>query len=294
VERDAQGNLKRIGRYDIIRKLGQGSAGEVFEGLDTQMGRRVALKTMTRQATLTFDHAFERFLVEARAAGSLNHPNINTIHDFGSHRQLSYMVMEYLDGMALSQWMRQSPIPTAQTVAPWATQIASALDYAHSRKVIHRDLKPGNLMVVDEGRTIKLLDFGVAKFEDIMLTQTGMTVGTPSYMSPEQLMGEDVDSRSDQYSMAVVLYQMLSHKLPYAGNRIPEICNHILKSECIPLTEANPSVPASIWEVLRVSLRKNRDDRYPSCADLAEAFSRAGMPLPKREPSSASAPQPPV
>jgi tRNA A-37 threonylcarbamoyl transferase component Bud32 len=270
IERDAQGGLVRLGKYRIARKMGAGSAGDVFEGLDTQMSRRVAIKTMTRGAALHFDHALERFMVEAKAAGSLNHPNINTIYDSGSYRDVSFMVLEYLDGVTLSQWMRShAPQPPAPPmVGEWVRQIAAALDYAHGHRVIHRDLKPSNLMVVDQGRTIKLLDFGVAKVEDVMLTQAGMTVGTPSYMSPEQLQGEKVSPASDQYSFAVVLYQLFSYRLPYHGSRIPEICGHILKNELIPLTEANPALPQGYWTMLRRALRRDPGERYPSCTAL--------------------------
>jgi serine/threonine-protein kinase len=276
IERDAQGGLVRVGKYRIVRKMGSGSAGEVFEGIDTQMSRRVAIKAMTRSAQLHFDHALERFVVEAKAAGSLNHPNINTIYDFGTLGNVSFMVLEYLDGVTLSQWMRAHSPPLPEAVSEWIRQISSALDYAHEHRVIHRDLKPSNLMVVDEGHTIKLLDFGVAKLEDVMLTQTGMTVGTPSYMSPEQLQGEKVTAASDQYSLAVVLYQLLTHKLPYAGTRIPEICNRILKHEIIPLLEANPALPEAYGLALERAMRKDPAERYPNCLALAEAFDRAG------------------
>ncbi len=270
LERDAQGQLTRLGRYRIVRKMSSGSSGDVFEGLDTHMARRVAVKTMARGASLHFDHALERFQVEAKAAGSLNHPNINTVHDFGTLGDVSYMVLEYLDGVTLSQWMRSHPIPPPPAVQEWVRQIAAALDYAHAHHVIHRDLKPSNLMVVDEGKTVKLLDFGVAKVEDVMLTQTGMTVGTPSYMSPEQLQGEKVTAASDQYSLAVVLYQLYSHRLPYGGSRIPEICGHILKGEFIPLHEANPVLDPAYWEVFLRALRRDPAERFPDCRALGD------------------------
>jgi serine/threonine-protein kinase len=244
------------------------------------MGRKVAIKTITKEAAAHFDRAAERFVIEAKAAGSLNHPCINTIYDFGTVRDVSYMVLEFLDGLTLSQWMRQNPIPPPRSVAPWIQQICSALDYAHSQKVIHRDLKPANLMVVNDGATIKLLDFGIAKLEDVGLTQTGMTVGTPSYMSPEQLTGSKVAAASDQYGLAVVLYQLFTYKLPYQGTRIPELCNRILKNEIIPITEANPALGKPFWEALRKALAKAPEDRYPSCTALFHALEAA---LPDRE-----------
>ncbi len=272
MERDAQGGLLRIGKYRIIRKMGSGAAGDVFEGIDTQMSRRVAIKAMTRGAQLHFDHAHERFVIEAKAAGSLNHPNINTIYDFGTISNVSFMVLEYLDGLTLSQWMRTHTPPLPFEIGEWIRQICSALDYAHEHRVIHRDLKPSNLMVVDQDQTIKLLDFGVAKLEDVMLTQAGMTVGTPSYMSPEQLQGEKVSASSDQYALAVVIYQLLSYRLPYVGTRIPEICNRILKHELVPLTEANAALPGAYWKVLEVALSKAPEERYPNCTALFESL----------------------
>jgi eukaryotic-like serine/threonine-protein kinase len=213
--------------------------------------------------------------VEARAAGSLNHPNINTIHDFGSAGHISYMVLEYLDGMTLSQWMKSHPVPSFAAASPWIEQIASALDYAHAHKVIHRDLKPSNLMVVMESQQIKLLDFGVAKFGDVMLTRTGMTVGTPTYMSPEQLQGLKVGPGSDQYTLAVLVYQLLTYKLPYAGQKIPEICNRILKGEFIPIRDAKPEIPTGIWMAMEKAFSRNPEDRFPSCSAFHQALHSA-------------------
>ncbi|GEM_PF-2614887 len=276
IERDAKGGLVRVGKYRIVRKMGFGSAGDVFEGFDTHMGRKVAIKTITKNAAAHFDRASERFVLEAKAAGSLNHPCINTIYDFGTIRDVSYMVLEFLDGITLSQWMRGNPVPPRPAaISHWLQQICSALDYAHGAKIIHRDLKPSNLMVVNNGATIKLLDFGIAKMEDVGLTQTGMTVGTPSYMSPEQLSGIKVGPASDQYGLAVVIYQLFTYKLPYIGTKIPELCNRILKNDIIPITDANPSLGAPFWEALRKAMAKTPEERYPNCLALCAALESA-------------------
>ncbi|MDB5051638.1 MAG: serine/threonine protein kinase [Fibrobacteres bacterium] len=276
IERDGKGGLVRVGKYRIVRKMGFGSGGDVFEGFDTHMGRKVAIKTITKNAAAHFDRASERFVLEAKAAGSLNHPCINTIYDFGTIRDVSYMVLEFLDGITLSQWMRGNPQPPRPlAIAHWLQQISSALDYAHGHKIIHRDLKPSNLMVVNNGGTIKLLDFGIAKMEDVGLTQTGMTVGTPSYMSPEQLSGIKVGPGSDQYGLAVVIYQLFTYKLPYIGTKIPELCNRILKNELIPITDANPSLGAPFWEALRKAMSKTPEERYPNCMGLYAALEAA-------------------
>lgn len=276
IERDAKGGLVRVGKYRIVRKMGFGSAGDVFEGFDTHMGRKVAIKTITKNAAAHFDRASERFVLEAKAAGSLNHPCINTIYDFGTVRDVSYMVLEFLDGITLSQWMRGNPTPPRPAaINHWLQQICSALDYAHGAKIIHRDLKPSNLMVVNNGATIKLLDFGIAKMEDVGLTQTGMTVGTPSYMSPEQLSGIKVGPGSDQYGLAVVIYQLFTYKLPYLGTKIPELCNRILKNDIIPITDANPSLGAPFWEALKKAMAKNPEERYPNCLALYAALEAA-------------------
>jgi hypothetical protein len=276
IERDAKGGLVRVGKYRIVRKMGFGSAGDVFEGFDTHMGRKVAIKTITKNAAAHFDRASERFVLEAKAAGSLNHPCINTIYDFGTIGSVSYMVLEYLDGITLSQWMRGNPVPPRPAaINHWLQQICSALDYAHGAKIIHRDLKPSNLMVVNNGATIKLLDFGIAKMEDVGLTQTGMTVGTPSYMSPEQLSGIKVGPGSDQYGLAVVIYQLFTYKLPYIGSKIPELCNRILKNDIIPITDFNPSLGAPFWDALKKAMAKTPEERYPSCLALYTALEAA-------------------
>ncbi len=276
IERDAKGGLIRVGKYRIVRKMGFGSAGDVFEGFDTHMGRKVAIKTITKNAAAHFDRASERFVLEAKAAGSLNHPCINTIYDFGTIRDVSYMVLEFLDGITLSQWMRGNPVPPRPAaINHWLQQICSALDYAHGAKIIHRDLKPSNLMVVNNGATIKLLDFGIAKMEDVGLTQTGMTVGTPSYMSPEQLSGIKVGPGSDQYGLAVVIYQLFTYKLPYIGTKIPELCNRILKNDLIPITDANPSLGAPFWDALKKAMAKTPEERYPNCLALYTALEAA-------------------
>jgi serine/threonine-protein kinase len=276
IERDAKGGLVRVGKYRIVRKMGFGSAGDVFEGFDTQMGRKVAIKTITRFAANRFDRAAERFVLEARAAGALNHPCINTIYDFGTIRDVSYMVLEFLDGVTLSQWMRAHPQPPhPREAARWLRQIASALDFAHGHKIIHRDLKPANLMVVDNGATLKLLDFGIAKMDDLGLTATGMTVGTPSYMSPEQLAGAKVGPPSDLYAFAVVIYQLLTYRLPYIGTKIPELCNRILKNDIVPIGEANPALGGAFWEALRKAMAMNPEERYPNCMALCAALEEA-------------------
>jgi serine/threonine-protein kinase len=154
-------------------------------------------------------------------------------------------------------------------------QIASALDYAHGHKIIHRDLKPANLMVVNNGATLKLLDFGIAKMDDVGLTQTGMTVGTPSYMSPEQLSGVKVGPASDQYGFAVVLYQLFTYRLPYVGTKIPELCNRILKNEIVPIEELNPALGGAFWEALRKAMAKVPEERYPDCMSLYAALTEA-------------------
>lgn len=273
IERDFKGGLIKIGKYQIVRKMGFGSAGDVFEGFDTGMKRKVAIKTITKNALAHFDRAAERFELEAKAAGSLNHPNINTVYDNGSINEVSFMVLEYLDGITLSQWMRNHPTPPRPDfVAPWLEQISSAMDYAHSHKVIHRDLKPSNLMLVNHDATIKLLDFGIAKMENVGLTQTGMTVGTPSYMSPEQLSGLPVTPASDQYGLAVVIYQLLTYKLPYIGTKIPELCNRILRNDIVPINEVIPELGEYFWVSLRKALSKNPEERYGHCTEMFHAL----------------------
>ncbi len=261
--RDETGQVVQLGKYQLIRKIASGGGGSVYEGLDTSMGRKVAIKTLLNDADLRFSRMHDRFTNEARAAGSLSHPYINTVYDFGRIKNVTYLVLEFLEGRTLAEWMRENPIPDPAFLMPWLEQICDALDYAHSRQIIHRDLKPGNL---------KLLDFGIAKVEDMMLTQTGVAVGTPVYMSPEQFTGEKVGPASDQYGLSVVIYQILSHKLPYVGTRIPEICNRIVKNEIIPLIEQNPRISPWIWDALKKGLSLKSTDRYENCTGLYTAL----------------------
>ncbi len=275
IERDAAGNLLRLGKYNMVRRLASGAAGEVFEAVDSQMGRTVAIKTLSREASLHFDRVQERFTLEAKAAGALNHPNINTVFDFGTLGTVSFLVLEYVPGQTLSDYMKKNVTPSPALVLTWFEQIASALDYAHQHHIIHRDLKPANLMLNVTGTVVKLLDFGIAKMEDIMLTQTGMTVGTPSYMAPEQLTGSQIVPQSDQYGLAVVIYQLLSRHLPVRASKIPELCRKVLKGEFTPLHESNPELPVSFWPIFQKALSKHPEDRFPTCTHFYLEFRKA-------------------
>jgi serine/threonine protein kinase/lipopolysaccharide biosynthesis regulator YciM len=272
--------------YKIIRKLGAGGMGVVYEAEDSQLGRHVALKflpsDMARDSQL-----LERFQREARAASSLNHPNICTIHAFEQHDRRHFLVMELLEGQTFAQKMNGHPVDTAQLLL-WAIQIADALESAHAKGIVHRDIKPANLFLTDRGQ-VKILDFGLAKFslgnaanpsadqpETIVdeLTSAGSAVGTISYMSPEQARGQLVDARTDLFSTGTVLYQMATGTLPFQGDTSAVVFDAILNRDPRAAAELNPSLPADLVRILEKTLEKDRSLRCQTATELKTDLSR--------------------
>ena len=231
---ETEGPRKKIDRYEILGELGHGAMGVVYKGRDPIIDRLVAIKT------IRFDRLYEeqeiqglkdRFFKEAQAAGKLSHPNIVTIFDVGEDRGLSYIAMEYVEGEVLSQYLLQDHLLPVDEVLEIIAQAAEALDFAHQRKIVHRDIKPANIMRTSEGQ-IKVMDFGIAKFPSSTLTQAGSILGTPSYMSPEQIRGEDLDGRSDLFSLGCILYELLTGVKPFRGESLAALSssNHPRKS----------------------------------------------------------------
>ncbi|HSW49969.1 MAG TPA: serine/threonine-protein kinase, partial [Bryobacteraceae bacterium] len=212
--------MHRIGRYEIEAELGRGAMGVVFRALDPAIGRTVAIKTI-RLADLggaeDRDRLGNRLLHEARSAGVLSHPGIVTIYDVSEHDDLAYIAMEFVNGPTLEQVLSSGEPPDPSLLFRVLKTTAAALDYAHKKAIVHRDIKPANIMIHEDG-AVKITDFGVAKIQAGQLaTQTGMVVGTPCYMSPEQALGRPVDGRSDQFSLAVVAYEMLTGEKPFGS-----------------------------------------------------------------------------
>jgi CHASE2 domain-containing sensor protein/tRNA A-37 threonylcarbamoyl transferase component Bud32 len=274
LERGPNGDLIRMGRYVGLSPIGTGGMCKVYMGHDPVMDRKVAIKIL-RADKSKGQTTEQRFLREARIAGSLHHPNINTVFDFGQADDLLYLVLEFVEGDTLAQWVKEHNGVRPKAIVPWVRQIADALDTAHASQVVHRDVKPSNFMIVKQSGAIKLMDFGVARTPDVTLTQAGTTVGTPNYMSPEQLQGSKVGPSSDLYSFGVVVYQILSQRLPFHGEGLTALCGAILKGNCTKLSVHRPDLSGPVEQVVHKAFAVKADDRYASGADFAEAFERA-------------------
>lgn len=276
---------KTISHYHITSQLGEGGMGVVYEAEDTNLGRHVALKFLT-PAMAKDENLLQRFQREARAASSLNHPNICTIHGIEQHESEHFIVMELLDGESLADRIRRGPLDI-DSVLTLGVQIVDALESAHSKGIVHRDLKPANIFVTSRGQA-KILDFGLAKIEQKKpdaasnvptaiadgLTSAGATMGTISYMSPEQARGEVADARTDLFSVGTVFYQMATGLLPFQGDTSAVVFEAILNRDPAPLSQVNPNLPAELDRIIGQALEKDRDLRYQNATDLKTALKR--------------------
>ena len=265
---------KTIGRYEILEEVGRGSMGAVYKARDPRIGRIVAIKTIAFSFPLGPGEEAEflqRFYHEAQIAGRLNHPNIVTIYDVGEKGAEgdAYIAMEFVSGTNLHELLAGGGrLPLAQ-VSDVVDQLAQALDYAHDNGVVHRDIKPANILLTEAGQA-KILDFGIARLETGGHTRPGKFFGTPNYMSPEQVTGIEVDGRADQFSLGVILYQLLTGEKPFVGESVTAITYQVVNVDPPPPSKLNPSLVSSFDRVLRKALSKGISDRYARCSDLGE------------------------
>ncbi len=291
--------MQQIGRYIVVRELGRGAMGVVYEARDPLINRTVAVKIIRLDALGSSSEAEwlqERLFREARSAGALSHPGIVVIHDLGRYEDVAYIAMERVDGPTLEQVLATgASLGTAESLSI-LRQTAAALDYAHQNDVVHRDIKPGNLML-HKGVTLKVTDFGIAKIASTQqLTRTGTVMGTPSYMSPEQITAQPVDGRADQFSLAVIAFQLLAGRKPFQGDTLATLVHQIVYEERPSARPLRPNLPEAADAVLKRGLSRDAGDRYPSCAAFVEALehSLAQAPQPVMGEEEPAAPQIPT
>lgn len=261
-----------LGRYQVQKELGMGAMGIVYLGADPKINRTVAIKTMALSQEFEEDELEDvkaRFFREAETAGRLNHPNIVTIYDAGEEHDLAYIAMEFLKGKDLAPFTKKGKLLPIGKVIEITLKCASALDYAHGQNVVHRDIKPANVMYDPESESIKITDFGIARITDSSKTKTGMVLGTPSYMSPEQLAGKKVDGRSDLFSLAVMLYQMLTGSLPFQAESMATLMYKITNDPHPRIREMNAALPEEFEAFFDKALAKDAAERYQSGAEMA-------------------------
>ncbi|MDP2878509.1 MAG: serine/threonine-protein kinase, partial [Sulfuricella sp.] len=263
--------IEKLGRYEILSELGQGAMGVVYKAIDPLIDRTVAIKTIN--LNLSGDELAdfeERFHREAKSAGRLNHPNIVTIYDVGRTDHVAFMAMEYLEGRELKEIIASGEAPQPDRVAEIIAQIADALAFAHDHGVVHRDIKPANIMVLRNG-SVKITDFGIAKMSSGSRTQIGIILGSPKYMSPEQVAGKPVDGRSDIFSLGAVLYELLTGKPAFGGENstLTSIMYQVLNEMPASPTGINPSIPVAFDYIVARALAKAPENRYQSAREMA-------------------------
>jgi serine/threonine-protein kinase len=281
--------VENVGRYRIVGELGRGAMGVVYKAQDPAIGRMIAVKTI-RLNDLTEeserDRMRERLFREAQSAGILSHPGIVTIYDIAEENGMAYIFMELVNGPPLEKMLKAEQSPDKETLLSIFRQTALALDYAHKKGIVHRDIKPANIMVHEDG-TAKITDFGVAKIVSQQMTQAGTIMGTPSYMSPEQVQGGTISGQTDQFSLAVIVYEILTGEKPFTADYLPTLLFKIVREEPAAPQRLNTTLSAQVETVLRRALAKNPADRYETCVAFVNALSAAcnasgnWVPLPR-------------
>lgn len=266
-----------LGRYQVDKEIGRGAMGMVYLGHDPKIGRTVAIKTLMLSQEFEGDKLVEvkeRFFREAETAGRLNHPNIVTIYDVGEDQDMSYIAMDYLKGMDLLGYSKQDTLLPPTEVLDIIIKVADALEYANGQKVVHRDIKPANIIYDKETGVLKVTDFGVACLTDTSKTKTGTILGSPSYMSPEQLAGKRVDGRSDLFSLGITMYQLLTGELPFVGESLASLMYKIANEKHPDIRMFSPELPACVAKIINKSLHKDIDRRFQSGSQMVGALRR--------------------
>jgi serine/threonine-protein kinase len=269
------GEKPKFGRFQVEKELGKGAMGVVYLGKDPKIGREVAIKTLALTQEFEADEIAgvkERFFREAETAGKLAHPNIVTIYDAGEEHDYCYIAMELLKGGDLVPFTKKGHLLQPEKVVSLVARAADALGYAHREGVVHRDIKPANMMYNPETDTLKLTDFGIARLTASSKTKTGMVLGTPSYMSPEQLGGSRVDGRSDLFSLGVTLYQLLCGQLPFDGDSMAQLMFRIANDQPADIRTLNAGVPAGIVAFLERALSKKPEERFQTGEEFGGAL----------------------
>jgi serine/threonine protein kinase len=261
---------RTIGRYQLVEKIGRGSMGTVYRAFDSLEERHVALKLMAPE--LSGDPELsERFRREAQAAAVLAHPNITEMYDYGEHEGRLYMAMELLEGWDLKELVDEGRVGDLAWKVAVMVEVAAGVAFVHSRDLVHRDLKPGNIHITPEGRP-KIMDFGLVRISDSNMTSTGMVLGSPSYMSPEQLRGEKADARSDVFSLGTVFYELLAGKRAFAGKVFAQILMNVITGTRVPLVEAAPDVPVPVAGIVERCLLADVRERYQTAGEVHAAL----------------------
>jgi serine/threonine-protein kinase len=270
-----------LGRYRLLEPIGEGTMGQVFLAKDPNINRLVAIKLIDlrhESGPAGVADAIERFHREAETTGRLSHPNIVTIHDMGESDGRAFIAMEYLKGDLLSRYTSPETLLPPRLVLELIAVVADALDYAHNQNVIHRDIKPGNIMYDSVSGDIKITDFGIARLIDVNRTRTGVVLGTPLFMAPEQIEGENVKAYTDLFALGVTLYEVLTGQLPFRGNSMTKLMFVITNEPHAPVTSVRRDLPAELDRIIDTALRKDPRERYQRGADMADALRAvAGM-----------------
>ena len=268
--------LPEFGRYKIERELGRGAMGVVYLGSDPKINRQVAIKTLdySQFTKKELDTVKNRFFREAEAAGRLSHSNIVTVYDMGEEQDFAFIAMDYVSGVPLSDYTTVEALLPVPEVYRIIQIVAQALDYAHQQNIVHRDIKPGNVMYNPKDKQVKITDFGIARITDSVKTRTGSFLGSPSYMAPEQMTGAHVDGRVDIYSLGVSFYQLLTGSLPFKADGLANLAYKITNEKYRPVRDVRADLPGSATRIINKALQKNPEKRYATGAEMVRALER--------------------